>query len=47
MKNLYLLFVLIFFIGKFSAQDFEEPKVSLKDHNGNSKIVKVDCDYNF
>ncbi|WP_303849273.1 T9SS type B sorting domain-containing protein [Apibacter mensalis] len=47
MKNLYSFVILIFFIGKIFSQDFKEPKISIKDHNGNSDTVYVDCDYKF
>lgn len=47
MKNLYSFVILIFFIGKIFSQDFKEPKILIKDHNGNSDTVFVDCDYKF
>lgn len=47
MKNFYSFVILILFIGKIFSQDFKEPKILIKDHNGNSDTVYVDCDYKF
>ncbi|MXO34719.1 T9SS type B sorting domain-containing protein [Apibacter sp. B3889] len=47
MKNFYSFVILILFIGKIFSQDFKEPKILIKDHNGNSDTVFVDCDYKF
>jgi gliding motility-associated-like protein len=47
MKKLYTFLILIFFISKIFSQEFEETKILIKDHNGHSGTINVDCDYNF